>query len=287
MSDLGRLFQPRSVAVIGISSDPNKFGGANWIQALLEFGFEGKIYPVSLSINEFKGLRVYPSIAEVPDSVDLVVVCIPARFTPQLMEQCVRKNVSFAQFYSAGFSEVGGDGLALEKEVVDIATKGGVRIIGPNCMGVYCPSSRFAWRSDMPKEGGRVALLSQSGWNARYIIRLGAVRGVHFSKAISYGNAADFNETDFLEYFAGDAESRVITAYIEGVKDGKKFIQALRKTAEVKPVIVLKGGRSQAGARATMSHTASLAGMGIIWQSLLRQVGAIAVYSYDELVSSR
>lgn len=284
MADLDRLFHPRSVAVVGISSNSSKWGGGNWVNALLELGFEGRIYPISRSMSEFEGLRVYPSIEEVPDSIDLVVVSVPARSTPQLMEQCARKGVSFAQFFTAGFSEVGDKGSALEKEVVEIATSGGVRIVGPNCMGVYCPGSRFSWRVDFPREGGGIAFLSQSGLNAVRVVRLGAAREVRFSKLISYGNAADLNETDFLEYFAADQESRVIAAYIEGVKDGQRFTQALRKAAEVKPVIVFKGGRSRAGARAAASHTAALTGMSIIWESLLRQAGAIEVHSFDELV---
>lgn len=284
MSALNRLFHPRSVAVVGISNDSSKFSGSNWVKTLLELRFEGRIYPVSRTMSEFRGLKVYPSIEEIPDSIDLAVISVPARFTPQLMEQCARKGVSFVQFFTAGFSEAGSEGAALEKELVKIATKGGVRIVGPNCMGVYCPAGRFSWRLDLPHATGPVALLSQSGWNAVRIVRLGAVREVRFSKVVSYGNAADLNEIDFLEYFAGDQESKVIAAYIEGVKDGQQFIQVVRKAAQVKPVIVLKGGRSQAGARAAVSHTAALTVTSMVWESLLRQAGAIEVHSFDELV---
>lgn len=286
MPDLDRLFHPRSVAVVGISNNPHKWGGGNWIETLLELGFEGKIYPVSSTMSEFKGLRVYPSIEDVPDSIDLVLISIPAQSTPQLMEECARKGVSFAQLYAAGFSEVGGEGSSLETKVVEIAARGGVRVVGPNCMGVYCPSGRFSWRLDFPRESGAVAFLSQSGLNAVQVATLGAAREVRFSKVISYGNAADLNEADFLEYFAADLESRVVTAYIEGVKDGQRFIAALRKAAQVKPVIVLKGGRSQAGARATVSHTAALAGTSTVWASVLRQAGAIEVRSFDELLDA-
>lgn len=284
MPDLDRLFHPGSVAIVGISNDPNKWGGANWVKTLLELGFEGRIYPISPTMSEFKGLRVYRSIEEVPDSIDLVLISVPARFTPQLMEQCARKHVSFAQFFTAGFSEAGSEGATLEKKVVEIAAKGGVRILGPNCMGVYCPSSHFGWRLDFPRAGGAVAFLSQSGLNAVQVATLGAAREVRFSKVISYGNAADLNETDFIKYFADDPESRVITAYIEGVTDGQQFIQSLRKAAQIKPVVVLKGGRSKAGARATASHTAALAGTTTIWASALRQAGAIEVQSLDELL---
>jgi len=284
MADLDRLFHPESVAIIGIPSDPNKWGGGNWIETLLELGFEGKIYPVSPNMSEFKGLRVYPSIEDIPDSIDLVVISVPARFTPQVMQECARKGVGFVQLYTAGFSEMGGKGSSLETEVAEIAVRGGIRVVGPNCMGVYCPSGRFSWRLDFPQESGAVAFLSQSGFNAVQVATLGVAREVRFSKVISYGNAADLNETDFLEYFAGDPETRVITAYIEGVKDGQRFIAALRRTAQFKPVIVLKGGRSKAGARATASHTAALAGTRTIWESVLRQAGAIEVRSFEELL---
>ncbi|MFC1940421.1 acetate--CoA ligase family protein [Chloroflexota bacterium] len=279
MANLNRLFYPRSVAVVGLSGE-----GVNWVNPLVELGFEGKIYPISRTLSEVKGLRVYPSIEEVPDSIDLVIVRIPARSTPQLMEECVRKSVSFAHLYTAGFSEVGGEGPALEREVVDIAKRGGVRILGPNCMGVYCPGSRFSWRANFPPESGGVAFLSQSGWNATQLAMLGATREVRFSKVVSYGNAADLNETDFLEYFAADKETDIIGAYIEGVRDGQRFFQALKKAAQVKPVIVLKGGHSQAGARAATTHTGSLAGMGKIWESMLQQTGVIGVHAIDELI---
>lgn len=279
MTNLNRLFYPRSVAVVGLSGDTG-----NWVKPLLELGFEGKIYPISRNVGELEGLRVYPSIKEAPDSIDLVIVRIPARSTPQLMEECVRKGVSFVQLYTAGFSEVGGEGPALEKEVVEVATRGGVRVLGPNCMGVYCPSSRFSWRADFPRESGCVAFLSQSGWNAVQLAMLGAAHEVRFSKMVSYGNAADLNETDFLKYFAADKETKVIGAYIEGVKDGQQFFQALKKAAQAKPVVVLKGGRSQAGRRAAASHTGALAGRGMIWESMLRQAGAIEVHALDEFI---
>ncbi|MFC2069777.1 acetate--CoA ligase family protein [Chloroflexota bacterium] len=281
MADLNRLFHPRSVAIVGsLNSITNR------VQTLFELGFEGKIYPISHNANEIRGLKVYTSIGEVPGEIDIVIVMIPARFTPQLMEECVRKSVSFAQFFTAGFSEVGADGSALEKEVVEIAARGGVRVVGPNCMGVYCPGDHFCWRNDFPRESGEVAFLSQSGWHSGKLAMLGATREVRFSKMISYGNAADLNEIDFLKYFATDQESRVIGAYIEGVKDGQQFFQALRKTAQVKPVLVLKGGHSQAGMRVVESHTGSLAGNDVIWESLLRQAGAVEVHSLDELVDA-
>ena len=286
MPDLDRLFYPRSVAVVGVSKDPRTFGGRIWIKVLLELGFEGMLYPINPTMSEFNGLKVYSSIEDVPDSIDLVICSVPAESTPQLMEECVHKAVGFAQVFTAGFSELGSEGVALEKEFVRIAGKGGVRVVGPNCMGVYCPQSHFCWRSDFPRESGAVAFLSQSGFNAAQVAKIGAARELYFSKLISYGNAADLNETDFLEYFTTDPETKVITMYIEGVKDGQRFIKALREATRVKPVIVLKGGRSASGARAAISHTAALAGSTRIWESLFRQAGAVEVRSFEELIDT-
>jgi acyl-CoA synthetase (NDP forming) len=284
MADLHRLFYPQSVAIIGISGDPGKWGGHKWIEALLDLEFEGKIYPISRTISEYKGLKTYPSIEAVPDNIDLAVVSIPARFTPDFVDECAQKGVGFIQFFTAGFSEIGDHGAVLERKIVEIAKRGGCRIVGPNCMGVYCPEGRFAWRVGFPRKSGVVSLLSQSGWNANDTIKLGAVRGLSFNKVVSYGNAADLKETDFLDYFTTDDETGIIAAYIEGVRDGQKFLRALEKAAREKPVIVIKGGRSRSGARAAVSHTASLAGSGTIWESALRQAGAVIANGIDELV---
>jgi acyl-CoA synthetase (NDP forming) len=286
MINLDCLFKPESVAVAGISPDPGKWSGGIWIKTLIQLGFAGRIYPVSKSMTEYEGLRVYPDIERVPDNIDLIVICIPARFTPQLMAQCVHKHVKFAQFFTAGFSEVDGHGAALEREVIEIAGRGGLRIVGPNCMGVYCPESRFSWRADFPPEPGVIAFSSQSGTSAVQMVRLAAARGLHFSKVISYGNGADLNEVDFLEYFLADDKSRVIAAYIEGVKDGRRLFQTLRRASQVKPVIVLKAGRSPAGARGALSHTGSMAGSSLVWESMIRQAGAISVGNFEELTDA-
>ena len=286
MSDLNHLFYPRSVAVIGISNNSGNWGGGNWVESLLELRFEGKIYPISPKLSEFKGLKTYPSIEDVPDIIDLAVVSIPAKYTPQLMEQCARKGVGFVQLFTAGYSEASNEGADFEKQLVKNATDGGVRVVGPNCMGVYCPSSRFCWRVDFPRDTGVLAFMAQSGFNAAQVVLRGAMREVHLSKLISYGNAADLNESDYLEYFVEDPETMVIGIYIEGTKDGRRFANTLRKAAQTKPVIVLKGGRNQGGARAAASHTGSLAGSNTVWQSLLQQTGVIGVYDFDELLDT-
>ncbi|GAG49986.1 unnamed protein product, partial [marine sediment metagenome] len=188
-------------------------------------------------------------------------------------------------FFTAGFSETGEEELAeLEAQVVQRAVEAGIRVIGPNCMGLYVPASRLAFMPGFTTEPGTVAFISQSGGNATEMVYSSAPRGVRYSKVVSYGNAADIDEGELLDYLAADPESEIICAYIEGVKDGRCFFQAMRRAAAAKPVIVLKGGRTEAGTRAVHSHTGSLAGSAEVFDGLLRQVGAVRADSVEEMV---
>jgi len=174
----------------------------------------------------------------------------------------------------------------LEAQLADLSRRTGIRIIGPNCMGIYCPGSRMSFNTDFPKESGPVGFISQSGGNTSGLIRRVISRGVRFSKVISYGNACDLNESDFLEYLASDPETTIIGLYIEGVKDGRRFRQTLHKAAKEKAIILLKGGITEGGARAAASHTGSLAGSERIWDSLCKHLGIIQVHSLEELADS-
>jgi len=288
---LDYIFHPRSVAIVGASmadpSDLMNIGAPIFWKALLEFGFEGGIYPVNPKGGEVEGLKVYPSLGDIPGPVDYVISRIPAQLTPQLMKDCVAKGVKAISIFAAGFSDSGEEeGRQLEADMVQTAREGGVRINGPNCMGIYCPQARLSWEKNFPRESGSVGFFSQSGGNSWKFVRSGAVRGIHFSKVISYGNAVDLNEADFLEYFAHDPETKIITAYIEGVRDGRRFLRTLRETARVKPVIILKGGSTAAGTRAVASHTGSLAGAETTWDSLCEQTGAIRVHTIEELADA-
>jgi len=232
-----------------------------------------------------KGITLEEFIEAVVEPVDYVISCIPASETPQLIKDCTVKGVKVVHFFTSGFSETGTkEGRQLEKEICSLAYQGGIRIIGPNCMGVYCPKGSLAPVADFPKENGSVAFICQSGGNTTYTVREAARRGVRFSKVVSYGNAADVNESDILEYLAADTDTKIILAYIEGVKDGQRFSQVLKEAAKIKPVIVLKGGITESGARAAASHTGALAGSDKVWDGLLFQVGAVRVYSLEELI---
>ena len=279
------VFNPKSVAVVG-GLRTRRWGGMaeTFIRALIDCKFKGPIYPINSKGGESGGLRVYPNVQDVPDSLDYVICCIPAASVSQLIKDCAAKGVKVVHFFTSGFSEDGTEeGRRLEREVCDLARQSGIRLVGPNCMGVYCPKSGLSFAPDHPAESGPVAFICQSGGNALYFIRYGAQRGIHFSKVISFGNGADINENELVEYLTADHETRIITAYIEGLKDGRRFSNALRRAAEVKPVIMMKGGCTEAGARAAASHTGVLAGSTKIWDGLMRQMGVISVSTLEEL----
>jgi succinyl-CoA synthetase alpha subunit len=279
------LFRPRSIAVVGASTDPMRwFINEFYIDPLLKMGYEGKIYAVNPRGGEILGLPVYSSLRDVPAPVDHVVSCIPARETPQVLEECAGLGTKVFQLYTAGFAETGEpEGIELQERLLAIARRHGIRILGPNCMGIYCPSTRVSYCTNYPREGGPIGMISQSGSNATYIIRSAIVRGLRFSKAISYGNACDVNECDLLEYLADDPETKVIAAYIEGTGDGQRLRQVIARAASRKPVVVYKGGYTTGGARAAASHTGALAGSDAAWGGLLKQVGAIKVHGVEEM----
>ena len=279
------IFNPRSIAVAGVSGDPNDPLRELFLKPFIDFGFKGKIYPLNPKGGEIMGMKIYPSISDVPEPVDYVFAATPAPTTPQLIKDCVAKGVKVITLFTAGFSESGEQkGIELETEITRIARQGGVRLLGPNCLGIYCPSSRLSYNASFPRESGNVAFISQSGGNALYGVRAAASRGVRFSKAISYGNACDINETDLLDYLIHDPDTEIIAAYIEGVKDGTRFSQVLKKAARAKPVIILKGGCTDSGTRTAASHTGSMAGSNRVWDGLFKQAGAIQVQSVEELV---
>ncbi|MDO8491359.1 MAG: CoA-binding protein, partial [Dehalococcoidia bacterium] len=282
--DLDWLFHPRSIAVIGVSDNIDNWG-YTWLKNQREAGFKGKLYPVHPRGGEVLGLKVYPKVTDIPDPVDYAISSIPASAILQLVEDCIQKGVRALHLFTAGFSETGeAVNAELEQRVIAKARQGGLRIVGPNCMGIYCPESGLTFDPTLSKESGGVAFISQSGGNAREIGWAGTNRRVRFSKIISYGNASDLNESDYLEYCTFDPKTTVIGAYIEGVRDGRRFFRALKEAARRKPVIILKAGRSEAGSRAAASHTASLAGSGAPWSALFPQCGAIPVYSLPDML---
>jgi len=284
MNDMKYIFHPRSIAIVGATSDPLKIG-YSYMTSILDLGFKGKLYPINPKRSEVLGIKAYPTLRDAPRPIDYAISNIPARQVPQMVEDCLAAGVKVLQLFTAGFSETGEDeGIRLEEEMVRIARKGVVRIIGPNCLGVYYPKIGLAFNAiNMPKESGPVAFLSQSGGYANELTNIGGLRGIRFSKVVSYGNACDLNETDFLEYLAHDPDTEVIAAYIEGVKNGPGFVRALREATKRKPVVILKGGRTEAGTRAAASHTGALTGAVEVWDALCRQMGVLQVNNLDEM----
>ncbi|MBI2907865.1 MAG: CoA-binding protein [Chloroflexi bacterium] len=282
--ELDYLFHPGSIALAGASRDPAKRGN-ELIRGLLEAGYKGKIYPINPGAAEINGLPAYPSVSAVPGPVDYVISIVPVQAAKALAEECAAKGVKAIQFYTAGFSESGDPAMKkLEEEIVAIARGAGMRVIGPNCVGIYCPESGMVFHLGASREPGPVGFISQSGGNSEDLVWAAPTRGVYFSKAISFGNASDLNETDFLEYLVHDPATRVITGYLEGFKGGRRFVEQLGKAQGKKPVIILKGGRTEAGTRAVASHTGSLAGAARVWDALCHQYGVIQVCSLDELL---
>jgi len=285
MEEFEEIFNPKSVAVVGASSSM-KFGSF-FLNSLKGFGFEGDLYPVNPKESEIMGLKSYPSVKEIPGDVDLVGISVPAKYVPSVMMDCAEKGVKAVEIFSSGFSELNEGGIALDEELVSIAREGSFRIIGPNCFGIYCPSSRLTLLPgyDFSKESGPVAFIGQSGGYSAELCVKAKGWGINFSKVISYGNASDLNETDFMEYFLNDPETKIITAYIEGIKD-KRFVEVLRDVTKEKPVMIWKGGLTESGARAVSSHTGSLGGQENLWKAVFRQTGAIQVNSLEEIMET-
>ncbi|MHB8515923.1 MAG: CoA-binding protein [Dehalococcoidia bacterium] len=278
------VFGPASVAVVGASSKVDS-PGHDYVRSLVDFGFRGPVYPINPRTAEIAGLRAYPSLSAVPGEVEYVISCIPADGVLALIDESRAKGVRVLHLFTGRFGETGkAEGAALERAVKERAAAAGIRLIGPNCMGVYDASHGMAFRPDLPHEPGDVAFISQSGNNSVELMLHGAARGLRFSKVVSYGNALDLSEADFLDYLADDAETRVVGAYIEGTADGRRLFDALRRCARAKPVVVLKGGRTGAGSRTAASHTAALAGRRQVWSAVLRQAGAVEVDTFDELI---
>jgi len=280
---LEEIIHPRSIAVTGASNNPAG-AGYNFTHHLLNYGYRGEIYPINPNYEEVLGIKAYPTLRDTPGSVDYVISCVPAGEVLNMLTDCPQKGVKAIHLYTARFSETGRPEAAeTEQEILREVRRQGIRLIGPNCMGLYYPRERISFGYDFPEEPGSVGLISQTGGGATGFIHLASLRGIRFSKAISYGNALDYNESDFLDYFTQDPETKIILMYIEGVKDGRRFFSALRHAAAIKPVIITKGGRGEAGARAIASHTASLAGPSKIWETLVAQAGAIPVQNFDEM----
>lgn len=277
------LFEPKTIAVIGASSRGMTFPNI-FIRRIREFGFQGAIYPIHPSADTIDGLPAYRSLAETPEPVDYAFIAVPGAQIPPLLRQAGGR-VRYAQVISSGFGEVD-EGKALQEQLVAAAREGGMRLLGPNCLGLYSHRGRVTFTETWPGEAGHVGVLSQSGGLGTDIVRRGITRGLRFSAVVTVGNCADLGPTDLLEYYLADDRTRVIGMYIEAARDGRRLFEMLREARARKPVVILKGGRTRLGIMAAASHTGSLAGDDRAWVALSRQTGCVLVETLDEFLDA-
>ena len=282
ITNLRPLFYPNAVAVIGASNREGNFGRM-FTQGFIEMGFE-KLYVVHPKEQEVLGIKAYKRISDIQDDIDLAVVVSPLDTVIHVVKECADKGVKGVVIFTSGFREIGGEGRALEQKLVDIARQSDIRIIGPNCMGIYCPESKSTISSGLPKESGPVSMISHSG-SLAVMLTLGAVQyGVRFSKVVSCGNECDLNVVDFLEYFGQDHDTTIITGYLESIKCGHTFSNLARKISKKKPIIIWKSGITERGARAAASHTGAIAVSSNIWNAAVTQAGIISAHSAEDLL---
>ena len=282
---LAPLFKARSVAFIGASKDPTKWGFLT-LKHIIDGGFRGSLYPVNPREPEILGLKVYQGIADLPETPDLAVIIVPPPAVPAVIKECVSKGIRAGIVITAGFAELGGEGAKLQDEIVTIARQGGMALVGPNCNGVMSPwNSQYVQFPSFFVPPGPVAVIAQSGNVMDSLSLQIQMHGFGCSACIASGNEAVLHCEDYLEYLADDPRTKVILSYIEGFKDGERFLTVAREVSKKKPIVMLKAGKTQAGARAAASHTAALAGSDAVFDAVCRQSGVIRAKSLDEMLN--
>nr|HOP09498.1 CoA-binding protein [Candidatus Methanofastidiosa archaeon] len=283
--NIDTFFNPDSVAIIGAS---NREGSVGYVicKNFLKGDYKGRMYPITLSSDEVLGQKAYRSVLDVEGDIDLAVIAIPAKAVNPVLRECAKKGIKSCVVISGGFSEIGEK--EREEELKRIVEETGIRVIGPNCVGIYdtysnvdtifLPEDRMA----RPRKGS-ISLISQSGAFVSAILDWASGENIGMSKVISFGNKADVNYSDLLDYLAEDENTGVITIYMEGVGDGRKFMRAAKKAIKNKPIVILKSGRSKAGAAAAASHTGSLAGADTVYSAAFKQSGIVRVYTPQEM----
>jgi acyl-CoA synthetase (NDP forming) len=281
------FFYPKSVAIFGESEKRRFF----WIHSLINNGFDGAIYPIHPKRESGAGLKFYKSVFDIPGSIDYAIIAVPAVYVLDCLKDCVKKGIKFASIFASGFSEIGDKGNILEAAIQDFIVQNDLRVNGPNCMGVYCPKSGLAFRTDSKQIMiGTTSFVSQSGGIAINLILRGQKQALYFSKVISTGNGIDLPPADYIEFLADDPETKVIGAYLENLgknlEDARHLLSALKYANQKKPVVVWRGGRTVMGAKAASSHTGALATDNTIWNALVKQTGIIDVRTFEELVDT-
>lgn len=280
---LESLFYPRSLAVIGASNTPGKLG-YNVFKNLASHDFPGKLYPVNPGFDEVQGFKSYKAIGEIDEDVDAAIVIVPARNTPGVIRQCCDKGVKFIVNEAAGYAEIGQEGAAIEAEILEVLKTSGARMVGPNCSGLINTHHNMVQSLGVvgKLKKGNIGLIAQAGVYAAGLL-WGFSRTMHFGIIATVGNKLDINETDILEYLGTDDNIKVIAMYLEDIKAGRRFIDVARRITKTKPIIVLKGGRTDIGRKMAASHTASIAGNAAIYNAVFAQSRILQSASYRDM----
>jgi acyl-CoA synthetase (NDP forming) len=286
---LDRMFNPKVVAVVG-DKGPNYM----WLRNNMPFKEKGgKLYSVQLDPKEIPGIEALgvtnvTSMADIPEPIDYALVAVPRQVSPFVLKDLIANGANGAGFFTSGFAETGEElGIKLQAQLVEMAKGANFNLVGPNCMGLYLPKAGVRFNADAPvSDDGRVGFLSQSGTHGIMFSLVAGANGIGVSRCASIGNAVVLDVSDYIDYLMQDDETEVIGMYVEGVRDGRRFFETLREACKRKPVIVWKGGQTEAGSRATMSHTGSLAAPSAIWEGMMRQCGAITTQNLDETIDT-
>ncbi len=283
--DLDKFFKAKSVAIVGVSKDPKKVGHVIF-RNLLDANFRGNLYLVNPNAYEILNRHAYKSLNEIKDEVELAVIAVPAKKVLDVVKDCGKKNIKNVVIITSGFKEIGNS--KLEGQLKDLINKFKINMIGVNCLGVFDASTKLdtlflpRYRLRRPSPGG-ISFVSQSGAIGSAILDLATTENYGIAKFVSYGNATTIDEADILEYLGRDKETKVICLYIEGVNDGNKFLEIAKKVSKIKPIIAIKGGLTQGGNKATLSHTGSLAGTEEVYYGAFKQSGIITAHSLRQM----
>jgi acyl-CoA synthetase (NDP forming) len=287
LENLHRALHPRAIAVVGA----RKLDDYMWLRNMSTFA--GPVYSVNIDEREIPGIEAlgvpnYVRLTDIPGPVDFAVIAVPRRAAPMVLQDAIAKGVAGLTMFTAGFAETGeAEGLQLQQTITELARAADIALIGPNCMGVYHPKLGIRNHIEQPTgEAGNIGFISQSGTHAINFSLYGSSQGLKISKVVSYGNGVVLDSPDYLEYLLQDPETTIIGMYIEGVHDGRRLFDIVKRIPPQKPLLIWRGGQTAAGSRATASHTASLAQSGEVWGALFRQTGAIRVDSLEEMVDT-
>ena len=281
--DMQKFFSPRSIAFVGVSRSAGRFGGLSFLTKYKEAGYAGGLYPINPKADHILGIKAWPDLESLPETPDLAMVAVAADKVPEVVVACARGGIRHIHLLTSGFDELGGEkGRLMKARLVAVCRENDVLLIGPNCMGPYRPASRLTAWGAIPGLAGPLGIISQSGGMTQRLTEYAASLGLGVEKAVSVGNGSVLDALDFLEAFGQDPAIRVIGMYLESVADGRRLMDLARGIGRTKPIVVIKGGQTEVGARTAASHTGALAGSRAIWEAVMRQANMISVETLDE-----